>query len=64
VESRGSLRVTYRIQTRRGFRKYWETRFSVDNEAQAHLLYEGLNIGFGWQKRLLRNGEEMRRAES
>jgi len=58
------MRVSYRIQTRRAFRSHWETRFSVDNEAQAHLLYEGINIGLGWQKRLTRNGEEIRRSES
>jgi len=58
------MRIIYLIQTRRDFRRHWETRFSVDNEAQAHLLYEGMNIGLGWQKRLTRNGEEMQRSES
>jgi hypothetical protein len=58
------MKVCYRIQIRRGVRRHWETRFSSDNHAEAHLLYEGINIGYGWQKRLTRNNEEIRRSES
>lgn len=59
-----SINYQYRIQIRQGHRRYWQTKYAVDNRAQAVLLYEGVNIGNGWQKRLMHRTELLARAES
>jgi hypothetical protein len=42
----------YRIQVKRSGR-FWETKYAVPNRNQAEILYLGINIGEGWQKRLM-----------
>ena len=54
----------YKIQTRQGQSRHWNTKYAVANRVQAELLYEGINIGLGWQKRLMQRDECIAQASS
>lgn len=45
--------ITYRVQTRYRDKTHWRTRYHTQNRTQAELLYRGINIGNGFQKRLM-----------
>lgn len=51
---------TFEVQVQKGKGKY-ETMFSGNRAAQAGMHYKGRNVGPGYTKRLLRNGEVMHR---
>jgi len=59
-----SIDYRYRVQVRQGHRYHWQTKYASDNRAQARLLYEGVNIGLGWQKRLMSREECLAQAVS
>jgi hypothetical protein len=54
----------YKIQTRQGQARHWQTKYAVPNRGQAELLYAGINIGLGWQKRLMQRDECIAQASS
>ena len=54
----------YKIQTRQGQGRHWRTKYAVSHRVQAELLYEGINIGLGWQKRLMQRDECIAQASS
>ena len=54
----------YRVQVRQSPTRFWQTKYAVGNRAQAFVLYEGVNIGNGWMKRLMFHDECLHRAES
>ena len=53
----------YLVQVGR-YRGAYRTRYATANEAQAYLLYRGLNIGYGYKARLLANGRTLARKAS
>lgn len=59
-----STNYLYRVQVRRAHDRFWETKYAVSNRTQAVLLYEGVNIGYGWMKRLMFQDECLGRATS
>jgi len=59
-----SVDYTYKVQVRSDHRRFWQTKYAVANAAQAHLLYEGINIGNGWCKRLMERDKCIRQASS
>jgi hypothetical protein len=54
----------YRVQVRHGAGRHWQTKYAVPNRTQAEMLYRGVNIGLGWQKRLMQRDELLAQAES
>lgn len=54
----------YRIQVRHGVNRFWETKYAVPSRTQAEVLYRGVNIGLGWQKRLMQRDECIAQASS
>lgn len=50
----------YLVQEGRYKSKY-KIRWSFDNENLAYMYYHGLNIGKGYKKRLLKDGEVIER---
>lgn len=54
----------FTVQVRQSFARHWETKYAVANRSQAVVLYEGINIGNGWMKRLMLKDECLARATS
>ena len=50
----------FHIQVGR-YRGEYLTRFALDNENQAVVLYGAINIGRGYKKRLIHNGKVINR---
>lgn len=50
----------YLIQIGR-YRSKYSTRYATEKENQAYLLYKSINIGNGYKKRLVYNGETLLR---
>lgn len=50
----------YFIQIGR-YKSAYKTRYATEKESQAYLLYKGLNIGYGYKKRLVLNGKTILR---
>jgi len=50
----------YKVQTRKQGGAY-ATRLTTSNVGQAEMIYRGYNIGDGYAKRLVLNGETVRR---
>lgn len=59
-----SVDYRYRVQVRQGHRNYWQTKYAVVSRSQAEMLYAGINIGLGWQKRLMSREECLAQAVS
>jgi hypothetical protein len=53
----------YRIETKPRLGR-WRAKYSVAEWGQAVLLYEGVNIGNGYSKRLTINGQTLDRRDS
>jgi len=56
--------ATYRIQVRQGAGRRWQTKYAVAMRTQAEMLYIGVNIGLGWQKRLMQHDKCIAQASS
>lgn len=54
----------YRVQIRQGENRHWQTKYAVPSRVQSELLYNGVNIGLGWQKRLMQRDECIAKASS
>lgn len=54
----------YRIQVRQGAGRHWQTKYAVPSRTQAEMLYVCVNIGLGWQKRLMERDQCIAKAES
>ena len=54
----------YRVQVRQGHRYHWQTKYAVVSRSQAEMLYACINIGLGWQKRLMSREECLAQAVS
>ena len=50
------MKTTYKVQTRKDGWSY-ETRLTTTNETQAHLIYNGYNMGYRFTKRLTADGK-------
>jgi len=48
-----SVDYRYRVQVRHGHGRHWQTKYAVESRSQAEMLYACINIGLGWQKRLM-----------
>jgi hypothetical protein len=59
-----SIDYRYRVQVRQGHHQYWQTKHAVVSRTQAELLYHEINIGLGWQKRLMSREECLAQAVS
>lgn len=53
----------YLVQVGR-YRGAYRTRYATTNEAQAYLLYRGLNVGYGYKARLRADGRTLARKAS
>jgi len=54
----------FTVQVRQGHGRHWQTKYAVVNRSQAEMLYQGINIGLGWQKRLMHRGKCEAQAQS
>lgn len=59
-----SINYIYRIQVRQSAGRHWQTKYAVPNRSQAEMLYIGVNIGLGWQKRLMQQDKCIAQASS
>lgn len=58
-----SIAKVYEVQIGR-YKGSYKTKYKVENGIQAVRLYEGINIGRGFKKRLLADGKVVVRSSS
>lgn len=56
--------IKFKVEVRAPGKAKWESRFTLHDKVKAEFYYAGINVGYGYAKRLTRNGKVIHMEES